>query len=143
MFGGWKLTHLPSQLRKGFYGLGAAFVAWYVGLTVRHFWEGPDLSGPGMSDGELYSYTIVMLLASVGALGVAFVQRSDWLRKVAMAAVGVTIAKVFLVDMSGLAGLIRVVSFMGLGLALVGLTWLNRVMLRQWHTKGETEAPPA
>jgi uncharacterized membrane protein len=33
---------------------------------------------------------------------------------------------VFLVDMSGLSGLVRVASFLGLGLSLAGLAWLNR-----------------
>jgi uncharacterized membrane protein len=35
--------------------------------------------------------------------------------------------------MSGLSGLIRVFSFMGLGLSLVALTWLNRKMTAQWE----------
>ena len=43
-----------------------------------------------------------------------------------MAAAGLTIAKVFLVDISGLEGLLRVVSLIGLGLALAGLGWLDR-----------------
>jgi len=36
------------------------------------------------------------------------------------------VAKVFLLDASGLTGLTRVVSFAGLGLSLAGLAWLNR-----------------
>ena len=35
--------------------------------------------------------------------------------------IGLTAAKVFLVDMSGLVGLWRVLSFLGLGLALISL----------------------
>ena len=35
-------------------------------------------------------------------------------------------AKVFLLDAAGLTGLTRVVSFLGLGLSLAGLAWLNR-----------------
>jgi uncharacterized membrane protein len=45
-----------------------------------------------------------------------------------MVGIAVTIAKVFLIDMSGLNGLVRVASFFGLGLALMGLAWLNRAM---------------
>ena len=52
---------------------------------------------------------------------------------VAMAATGLTIAKVFLVDISGLEGLLRVVSFIGLGLALDGLGWLDRAMNQRWN----------
>jgi uncharacterized membrane protein len=36
----------------------------------------------------------------------------------------VVIAKIFLLDMSGLEGLLRVASFMGLGLAMLGLAYL-------------------
>jgi uncharacterized membrane protein len=56
-----------------------------------------------------------------------------------MAVIGLTIAKVFFVDMAGLSGLLRVLSFMGLGLALLALTWLDRVMSAQWE-KGEATA---
>jgi uncharacterized membrane protein len=43
------------------------------------------------------------------------------LRLAALAIVGLTSAKVFLIDMSGLEGLWRVLSFLGLGLVLIGL----------------------
>ena len=48
------------------------------------------------------------------------------LRRIALGVIGLTAAKVFLVDASGLTGLTRVVSFAGLGLSLAGLAWLNR-----------------
>jgi uncharacterized membrane protein len=79
-----------------------------------------------VSDGELYSYTVALILISVVLLGLALVRRSETLRRVAMAGVALTVAKVFLVDMSGLSGLVRVASFLGLGLSLAGLAWLNR-----------------
>ena len=69
-----------------------------------------------------------MMLGAVGLLFFAFARRSDLLRKLAMVGIAVTIAKVFLIDMSGLNGLVRVASFFGLGLALMGLAWLNRAM---------------
>ena len=40
----------------------------------------------------------------------------------------VVIAKIFIIDMSDLQGLLRVASFMGLGLSLLGLAWLHRRM---------------
>jgi uncharacterized membrane protein len=43
------------------------------------------------------------------------------LRLAALGVIGLVCAKVFLVDMAGLAGLWRVLSFLGLGLALIGL----------------------
>ncbi|MEP2718854.1 DUF2339 domain-containing protein [Pseudophaeobacter sp.] len=134
-----RLTHLKRWLRVGFAIAGSALGAFYITLEIRRFWRGDDLSLPGVIDAELYSYTVALLLASTGVLMLAFWRRSDLLRKLAMAGVVLTIAKVFLVDMSGLSGLTRVFSFMGLGLALVGLAWLNRVMNAQWE-KGQV--PP-
>jgi uncharacterized membrane protein len=38
----------------------------------------------------------------------------------------VVILKIFLIDLSDLDGLLRVASFMGLGLALVGISFLHQ-----------------
>ena len=48
------------------------------------------------------------------------------LRHAGMALVCLVVAKVFLVDMAGLKGLLRVFSFLGLGAALVGLGYAYR-----------------
>jgi uncharacterized membrane protein len=129
----WKLTNLRRTARIILAAISAAYVAAYIGLSIRHFWRGDNLSlSTGFSDPETYSYSVVMLLASAGLLFVAFWKRAVWLRKMAMVGIGLTIAKVFFIDMAGLSGLLRVVSFMGLGLALLALTWLDRVMSAQW-----------
>ncbi|MGB3279687.1 MAG: DUF2339 domain-containing protein, partial [Pseudorhodobacter sp.] len=131
----WKITHLGRSLRLGFILAASGFTALYIGTEIRRLWRGRDLTVPGFSDPELYTYTLAMLIASVALLVFAFGRRSDILRKIAMAGVALTVAKVFLVDMSGLSGLIRVMSFMGLGLSLVALAWLNRKMTAQWERK--------
>ncbi|MEM7377242.1 MAG: DUF2339 domain-containing protein [Pseudomonadota bacterium] len=123
--------------------LATGFALWYLGLDIRHVWHGPTLSQPGVLDGELYSYTLAMMVIAVGVLTVAFLRRDARLRSVAMVAVGVTIGKVFLVDMADLTGLIRVLSFLGLGLALIALTWLSRVMDAQWGTRANDGPEPA
>jgi uncharacterized membrane protein len=129
----WKILHFGHMVRIGFTLAASAFATCYIGMEIRRIWRGTDLSVPGFTDPELYTYTLAMLIASVVLLTLAFGKRSDILRKVAMAGVALTVAKVFLVDMSGLSGLIRVFSFMGLGLSLVGLAWLNRKMTAQWE----------
>jgi len=128
--------HLHRWLRIATGAMAVGLVAIYVGLEIRRFWQGDMLAGHGTTDGELYSYTIAMLLVSVGLLFFAFAKRSDQIRKAAIVGIGLTIAKVFLIDMAGLTGLIRVASFLGLGLSLAGLAWVNRQMTLQWDQGG-------
>lgn len=128
----WKIKHFGRRFQIACGGVSSLLVSFYVALEIRRVWRGDDLSVHGVSDPELYSYTLALLLTSIALLMLAFWRRSDSLRKLAMAGVVLTIAKVFLIDMSGLSGLTRVFSFMGLGLALVALAWLNRIMTAQW-----------
>jgi len=131
-FVAWWFTHLHRRLRAVFAVLGASLAALYLGLEIRRFWQGDILAHRGTTDGELYSYTVVMLLISGGLLFFGFMKRSSLIRRIAIIGIGLTIAKVFLIDMSGLTGLIRVASFLGLGLSLAGLAWVNRQMTLQW-----------
>jgi uncharacterized membrane protein len=124
----WKLDHIHRYLRAAFAGLSALMGVAYIAIEIRRFWQGEQIASDAISQGELYSYTIAMMLGAVRLLFFALVRRSDLLRKLAMVGIAVTIAKVFLIDMSGLNGLVRVASFFGLGLALMGLAWLNRAM---------------
>ncbi|SPH16865.1 hypothetical protein DEA8626_00379 [Defluviimonas aquaemixtae] len=135
-----RLGHLRRWLLLGLAGIGGALVALYAGLEIRRFWRGDDLTVPGVTQAELYSYTIAMMVVGAGLLYQAIARRSQSLRRVAMAVIALTIAKVFLIDISGLTGLTRVFSFLALGLSLAGLAWLNR-----WAAgrQGEGEAGSA
>jgi uncharacterized membrane protein len=130
-----RFGHLGRGLRAVAGILAALFATIYIGLEIRRVWHGRDLSAPGVLEGELYTYTVALLLASVALLFIAFWRRSNLLRQVAVAGVTLTIAKVFLVDMAGLAGLYRVASFLGLGLSLAGLAWIVRKMTAQWDAE--------
>lgn len=117
---------ITSWHRPFFLIFGAAMAALYVALEIRRFWQGDDLSVPGVKQGELYTYTLALLLLGAALLYQAIARRSPGLRRLAMAVIGLTVAKVFLIDISGLTGLMRVASFLGLGLSLAGLALLNR-----------------
>ncbi|SNS99851.1 DUF2339 domain-containing protein [Antarctobacter heliothermus] len=128
MFGAWRLGQLPRWLRIGIALPGGALALLWAGLTIRHAWQGGlDMHiGNGISDGELYSYTVALLLAGAGLFYQALARRSDALRRAGVAVIALAVAKVFLIDISGLAGLMRVFSFLLLGLSLAGLAWFNR-----------------
>ena len=137
----WRLG-LSKIVRWGLIVTGGALVAFYAGLEIRRFWQGDWLGIPGVSQYELYSYTIALMLIGAALLYQAIARRSTLLRRIGMAVIAITVAKVFLIDAAGLTGLTRVFSFLGLGLSLAGLAWLNR-WAGQVSQKPDTDTPPA
>ena len=121
---------------------GHIYPALAVARSLRAHAPGADLDwlgGPGVTQYELYSYTIALMLVGAALLYQAIARRSTLLRRLGMAVIALTVAKVFLIDASGLTGLTRVFSFAGLGLSLAGLAWLNRWAGQVAQTP---EAPP-
>jgi uncharacterized membrane protein len=112
----------------GAYAVTAGLV-WIV-LEVR------DLFHPGamgwdqadVADAELWAWSGAGLLYGAGlmVLGIRARGPGRALRMAALAIIGLISAKVFLIDMAGLAGLWRVVSFLGLGLMLIALGAIYR-----------------
>jgi uncharacterized membrane protein len=107
--------------------LSGLLVFVYLSLEVRHFFDPHfqlhDLSADGI---ELYAYSFVWLLFGVALLTLGFWRGAAGLRHAGMALVCVVVGKVFLIDMAGLQGLLRVLSFLGLGAALLGLGYAYR-----------------
>ena len=102
-----------------------AFV--YVSFEVRHFFDpGFERRGFDAHGLELYAYSIVWLLFGVALLALGFLRQAAALRHAGMVLVCIVVAKVFLIDMAGLQGLLRVFSFLGLGAALIGLGYAYR-----------------
>jgi uncharacterized membrane protein len=78
------------------------------------------LSTP-VEDAELWAWSGAWLAYGIGLMFQGIRSEQRLLRLTALGVIGLVCAKVFLIDMSGLAGLWRVLSFLGLGLALIGL----------------------
>ncbi len=99
----------------------------FVSLQIRHLWTGNiRLNSPSFSDGELYTYSAVWLAMAIAAVlaGASRLGRDTYRAGLGMLAL--VILKLFLFDLSDLEGLLRVASFMGLGLALLGISFLHR-----------------
>jgi uncharacterized membrane protein len=77
-----------------------------------------------IKEGELYTYSLVWLLLSVAILIYGAYRNSSDAKRAGIIALLVVIAKAFLWDMRDLDGLWRVVSFLGLGLSLLGIAYL-------------------
>jgi uncharacterized membrane protein len=126
--GAWRLRQIDKRLRIGLTGAGGALAAYWVFTAIRHFWQGgEEISlGFGVSQPEQYTYTIVLLGLGAGLFYQSLARRSAVLRRAGLVAIGLAVAKVFLIDITDLDGLTRVYSLLVLGLALAALAWLNR-----------------
>ncbi len=112
-----------SELLPFVTGSSLLFVFAWISLNVRQAFQGAVLNAPGANNSEVYSYSVAWLALGIGLL-VAGTMRKDRVMRIASLAVMVlTVAKVFLYDASELTGLLRVASFLGLGLSLLGLSW--------------------
>jgi uncharacterized membrane protein len=101
----------------------------YLGLEVRTLYHGAILTRGVTTDAEQYTYSAVWLAFGVLLLLAGFLLRSQPARLASAAVIALTIGKVFLVDMAGLTGIFRALSFIGLGAVLVGIGWLYQRML--------------
>jgi uncharacterized membrane protein len=111
----------------GIYALVGGF-AW-ITLQIRLAFHPNDMSlifGGSVDDPELWALSGAWLAYGIAlmVLGIRTEQRS--LRLAALGVVALVCLKVFLVDMADLTGLWRVLSFLGLGLALIGLGVVHR-----------------
>ncbi len=127
-FSAWRVVTSPVLLKQISYGVSVVLMAVWLGLAIRHLWQGAGgmYEGNGVTQPELYTYTIALLLVGAGLFYQSLARRSGLMRKAGLAVIGLAVAKVFLIDIAGLGGLIRVFSLLALGLALAGLAWLNR-----------------
>ncbi len=113
----------------------------YLGLEVRTLYHGAILRSGVTSDAEQYTYSAVWLIFGVMLLVAGFLLRSQPARLASAAVIAFTIVKVFLIDMAGLTGIFRALSFIGLGAVLVGIGWLYQRLL--FPARGKTITPGA
>jgi uncharacterized membrane protein len=136
------LALVARAVRPRAYGTIAAIAAVglalaYLTLQVTRLYHGPVLTAGATGDAEQYTYSAVWL-----AFGVALLATGIWLRsqpvRFASAAVTIlTVLKVFLVDMSNLTGIYQALSFIGLGIVLLGIGWFYQRLLFAPIVRGE------
>jgi uncharacterized membrane protein len=79
-----------------------------------------------IDDAELWAWSGAWLAYGVALMVLGIRTEQRLLRLAALAVVALVCLKVFLIDMADLTGLWRVLSFLGLGLALIGLGVVHR-----------------
>lgn len=115
-----------QNYRKQAAGIAGIGFLVFISMEIRHLWQGAVYYQLPTPDGELYTYSVVWLAIAVTAILQASRRNQPHLYKGGMGLLLVVIAKLFLIDMSGLEDLWRVASFMGLGLSLLGLAYLHQ-----------------
>lgn len=98
--------------------------AW-LNLELRHAFHGSRLTGP-TSDAEWLAYSGLWLAWALLLLLVGITRRVRHLRAAALAIATLAVGKTFLFDLAELGGLYRALSFLALGLWLIGIGWLYR-----------------
>ncbi len=103
----------------------------FISLTIRQLYHGNKLTG-GIDNAEMYTYSIVWLLFGLGLLVLGTRKNDRTMRIASLVLVTLTVGKVFLIDAAELRGLWRVISFFGLGLSLMGISWFyNRFIFKR------------
>jgi uncharacterized membrane protein len=126
--------------RQKYYVMAVGFAAFvlmftYLSLELRVQFQGGQIGLSHFhptSDPEWYAYSALWLVFGLVLLGIGIYLRQQQIRFASLALIGLVIVKVFLSDMAHLTGIWRAFSFIGLGLALVGIGWLyQRIIIPQ------------
>jgi len=117
--------------------VAALWLLQFINATIRHQFH-HDMIWLGLPTQQLetYAYSLVWLLISVVLLLGARRFNSPVISKVGFGVLAAVVSKAFLVDMSQLTGLYRALSFLGLGICLLGIGWLIQRMKDSAETKG-------
>ena len=107
----------------------------YVTLQTKRVFQGMLMTPESQSLAETYAYSAVWLAFAL-ALFVAGIRLGRQpVRLAGLAVLALVVLKVFVGDMSNLEGLLRIASFVGLGLCLVGIGWLYQRFVRRTRHK--------
>ncbi|MFS8037618.1 DUF2339 domain-containing protein [Xanthobacter sp. AM11] len=101
----------------------------YLAFEVSRLFQGPVLRADAITSAEWYAYSAAWLVFGILLLGLGLWRGARTLRLASAAVMVVTVLKVFLSDMADLEGVLRAVSFIGLGLVLVAMGWLYQRLL--------------
>jgi uncharacterized membrane protein len=102
-------------------GLSLAGALSWVTAIIRFMYNGPDIRiwQSDFSGLELWTISVIWLVFGVTLLGLGVWKREQALRIASGVVIILTVLKAFLIDMAGLEGVLRALSFVALGLILI------------------------
>lgn len=123
------LKNILAVLQFGF------FFAW-ISFNIRQLYHGGYMATVTTSELELYTYSVVWGIMGIALLVLAILTRSLLYRYASLVFIAITIAKVFMYDVAKLAGLYRALSFLVLGIVLIGISYVySRYVFQKMEPK--------
>jgi uncharacterized membrane protein len=129
------VMHWPNLAAAGVLAVNALILL-AIGWEIHSFWwfvcwRGDDSLLENYKMYAQFTYSAFFMLYGATLLAIGFLWRSAFLRWQALVLLALTIAKVFLIDVSQLSRGFRILSFIGLGVLLLSVSfvyqrdWLN------------------
>lgn len=147
---GWKSGESEAELLVPWRSLAAAAVLVVnalilvaVGLEIHSYWwflrwRGAFTEFANYRIYAQFSYSAFFMIFGAALLAVGFWRRSSFLRWQALVLLALTIAKVFLIDIGQLSQGLRIISFLGLGVLLLAVSYIYQ---RDWlNLRGQGES---
>jgi uncharacterized membrane protein len=107
-------------------------------LEVRRLFQGSSIHWDlATGEGEQWSYSLALLGYGLVILAIGILRNSRFLRFASVIYLGLAVLKVFIIDLSNLEGVMRALSFIGLGATLIGIALVyQRVLARRPEPMG-------
>ena len=135
---GWLAARMMSA-RDGVFGrlpffadIASMLIAIIAALvTVRQLIHGSIIAGGDILTSENYLYSVALIALALVWLTRGIMTSASLLRVAGLSLLTLVTLKVFLIDAAVLEGILRILSFLGLGIALIGIGWAYGRLMRQ------------
>ena len=125
-------------------GFAIALGFFWINLTIRQHFSPGMLNALPVGQTEQYTYSIIWLTIGVTTLFAGIGLTSYPLRIASGIIMVLVILKVFIFDLSNLTGVLRALSFIGLGLVLMGIGFIyQRALRKKYDTTGSRDGKEA
>lgn len=133
---------ISAQFLKGIKVIVGLFLVLYINSIIRGlFHQGHVELSLGIGQAEQYTYSVVWLILATLTIFLGQYMHKDRAVKLGFGLLTVVLLKAFIIDMSSLEGLYRALSFIGLGLSLVGIGWLFQKFNMESHKPSDQVSP--
>ncbi len=133
----WLIAAMPiaERWRSGLQAASLCLSGIAVAAAIRQVFNGAFLDSGTIGATETYAYSAALLALAIVWLWIGIRTGSRMLRVAGLAVLTAASLKAFLIDAAALDGLLRVLSFLALGFALIGIGWVyGRVLGRETAT---------